>query len=150
VGVAQWLVLRRAFNAVWWIPATVLGWALSGTINGFLAGGSVSQIGPAQGPVPPVVALLVGYPLVVAGLLGFQWLVLRRAFTGAGLWPVATIGGMVLGFGLGLAIAKLISGLGFLAPTDFPSATVFVIVGAVGGIVYGAATWAVLKDLRPR
>lgn len=149
-GVAQWLVLRRSFQAGWWIPATVLGWALSGMISGVLSGGSVSTIGPAQGPVPPILAVLVGYPVLVACLVGFQWLILRRAFEGAGLWPVATIAGMVVGFGLGFMIAMLIARLGFLRPTDFPSARVFVIFGAFGGLVYGATTWAVLKGLRPR
>lgn len=149
-AVAQWLVLRRAFDARWWIPATVVGWTVSGTMTGFLAGGSVSQIGPAQGPVPQIVALLVGYPLLAACLLVPQWLVLRRVFTGAGPWWAATIAGMLFGFGLGLMIAMVVARLGFLGLTDFPSAKVFVIVGAVGGPIYAGLTWVVLRELRRR
>src|SRR5262245_43844546 len=57
-GTAQWLVLRRAIRAAWWMPVTVLGWAVAGVILGFSSGGSTSTIGPPEGPIPLPIALL--------------------------------------------------------------------------------------------
>jgi hypothetical protein len=149
LGVAQWLVLRQALSVGWWLPATCLSWGLGGAIGGFLAGGSVSTIGPDQGPVPPLLALLVGYPLVIILVGGPQWLVLRRACGRSGWWPVASIGGMILGFGLGLGLtaSEFVRTILGLEWTDFPSATVWATVGLFGGPVYGATTWVVLAQL---
>src|SRR5215470_1435661 len=53
-GVAQWWLIR-GHNAVrWWIPATILGWTVSGVGTGVLsgvAGGSVSGLGAAAVPL---------------------------------------------------------------------------------------------------
>src|SRR6476661_2627589 len=57
LGTAQWLVLRRAIRAGWWLPATCLGFTLAFALVGFNAGGSVSTIGPREGPVPPLISL---------------------------------------------------------------------------------------------
>jgi hypothetical protein len=54
----QWLVLRGAIRAAWWMPATCVGWALCGAVAGFSAGGSVSTIGPGVGPVHPLLTCL--------------------------------------------------------------------------------------------
>src|SRR5262245_55020061 len=102
LGTAQWLVLRRALSVGWWAPATCLGFAVAGAITGFLAGGAVSTIGPAEGPAPPVVKTLVGYPLSLLGLGAFQWLVLRRQLYRAGWWLVGNLGGLILGFAVAL------------------------------------------------
>ena len=112
-----------------------------------LSGGSVSTIGPDQGPVPPVVALLVGYPLMAAVLSGFQWLVLRRDFDRTGWYPLVNVGGLIAGFFVGFAVAKIVP---WLASTDFPSARALGLVGAVAGPVYGAVTWPFLAQLRRR
>ena len=150
LGTAQWLVLRRAFRASWWMPATCLGWAVAGTIGGFLAGGSVSTIGPDEGPVPPVVATLVGIPLIAAVLGGFQWLVLRREVEGTGWWPVGNLGGLFAGFAIGFAVVTsiVVNVIHLLEPTDFPSAKVFLLIGAVAGVVNGAVTWSAMTQLR--
>ncbi len=149
LGTMQWLVLRRAFGVGWWMPATCLGYALAGIIAGFLAGGDVSTIGPDEGPVPPVVAALVGYPLAICVLGGFQWLVLRRDVDGAAWWPLGNLVGLFAGFGLSFAaVMSLGNVLPLLEPTDYPSAKAFVLIGVVAGVVYGAVTWSALAQLR--
>jgi hypothetical protein len=152
LGTAQWLVLRRAVRASWWVPATCLGWAIAGSVGGFLAGGSVSTIGPDEGPVPPVVATLVGYPVVAASLVGPQWLILRGQVDGARAWPIRSLFGLLLGLAIGFAIVTtiLVNVIHWLEPTDFPSAKVFVLIGSIAGVVYGAVTWSALVELRQR
>jgi hypothetical protein len=147
VGTTQWLVLRRTLPAGWWAPATCLGWGLGGVVMGFNAGGSVSTIGPDAGPVPPFFALVVIPPLVVLLLGSFQWLLLRRECDGTGWWPLVNVGGLIAGFFAGFAVAKIVP---WLASTDFPSAQALLLVGAVAGPVYGAATWPFLAQLRRR
>ena len=145
VGTAQWLVLRPTLRDGWWVPATAIGWGMSGFLMGFTAGGSVSSIGPAEGPIPPLLATLVVPPLVVV-LVGFgPWLILRREFSGAGWWPAVNIVGLVLAFAVGLAVAKTVP---WLAPTQFPSAHALGLVGAVAGPIYGLVTWQFLTELR--
>jgi len=147
IGTAQWLVLRRSLRADWWVPATALSWGLAGIVTGFTAGGSISTIGPAEGPIPPLVAVLVVPPLVVL-LLGLgPWIILRRQFSGAGWWPIVNIAGILLGFAVGLVAAKLVP---WLTPTQFPSAQAFALMGAVAGPIYGLVTWQVLAELRSK
>ena len=144
VGTAQWLVLRRSLRAGWWVPATAFGWGLGGVITGFTAGGSVSSIGPDEGPVPPIITAVVVPPAVVV-LLGLaQWLILRRELVGAGWWPIVNSAGLFLGFSVGLVVAKVVP---WLAPTQFPSAQALGLVGAVAGPIYGASTWQFLTEL---
>jgi hypothetical protein len=141
LGAAQWWVIRGQGVARWWLPATVLGWALSGVGVGVLsgvAGGSVSTIGPAS--VPPGVFIAAAAGFVLVGLLPgtFQWLVLRRHVGSAAWWPGWTLLGLVAGFGAGLVVVRL--GLVDVVPlfrdTDFPSGKVLTLVGAVAGAVY--------------
>ena len=151
LGAAQWLVLRRTFRADWWMPATCLGFALAGAISGFLSGGSISTIGPDEGPVPPVVGTLVGLPLSVAVLSGFQWLGLRGDVDAAVSWPIGNLGGLIAGFGVGFVVVMPLGKVvHLLEPTDYPSAKAFVLIGAVAGVVYGAVTWSALAQLRRR
>jgi hypothetical protein len=151
LGTAQWLVLRRVLLPVWWIPATFLGFGLAGAIGGFLAGGSVSTIGPDEGPVPPIVVALVFVPLNLLILCVPQWLVLRQKVEHAVLWPIVHLFGILAGFGLGLAVVRsVVVSIGWLAPTDFPSWKSWVLIGAVGSLVYCVFTWSVLSELRPR
>jgi len=141
VGLA-WTIFGAFLGvARWWLPATVLGWALSGVGVGVLsgvAGGSVSTIGPAS--VPPGVVIAAAAGLVLVGLLPgtFQWLALRRHVGSAAWWPGWTLLGLVAGFGAGLVVVRL--GLVDVVPlfrdTDFPSGKVLTLVGAVAGAVY--------------
>jgi uncharacterized membrane protein YjfL (UPF0719 family) len=145
VGTAQWLVLRRSLRAGWWMPATALGWGLGGIVMGFTAGGSVSTIGPREGPIPPLLTILVVPPLVVLLLGLVPWLILRREFVGAGWWPIVNIAGLFVGFSVGLVVGKLVP---WLTPTQFPSAQALGLVCAVAGPIYGAVTWQFLGELR--
>jgi hypothetical protein len=61
VGAAQWVVLRRTPVARWWVPATALGWGLSGVVVGVdsgLALGAMSSVGPHRGPVVTAAAAI--------------------------------------------------------------------------------------------
>ena len=146
-GVAQWLVLRRAIRADWWIPVTALGWILAGILMGFGSGGSTSTIGPAAGPLPLPVVLL-GFPPLLTLLIGAgQWLILRREADGAAAWLLVNVGALLTAGMVGLAIAKL---LPWVAGTNYPSAQALAVVGAVSGPLYGWLTWQFLAQLRRR
>jgi hypothetical protein len=147
VGTAQWLVLRRSLRTGWWAPATSVGWGLGGTLMGFTAGGSMSGIGPDEGPISPILTTLVVPPVVVVLLGLVQWLILRREFVGAGVWPLVNITGLFLGFSVGLVVAKLVP---WLTPTQFPSAGALGFVAAIAGPIYGLITWQYLTELRRR
>jgi hypothetical protein len=149
LGAAQWWVIRGQGAARWWLPATVLGWALFGVGIGALsgvAGGSMSTIGPASVPLGVRIAATAGGVLV--GLLPgtFQWLVLRRHVGSAAWWPGLTLLGLAVGFAAAFAVVRL--GLVDVVPvfrdTDFPSGKVLAPVGAVAGAVYAVVIWPAL------
>src|SRR4029079_2244698 len=147
LGTAQWLVLRRAIRAGWWLPATCLGFTLALALVGFNAGGSVSTIGPAAGPVPPLLSLFVITPLAILLPGAGQWLVLRRDCARVGWWPLVNIGAFFAAGGVGVTVAKL---LPWIAGTHFPSAQALAIVGLVAGPIYGWLTWQFLAQLHRR
>jgi hypothetical protein len=147
LGVAQWLILRRVIRAAWWVPASGLGFGLFGIVSAFNAGGSVSTIGPAAGPVPPLLSLLVIPPLVVILLSAGEWLILRRECEGAGWWPLVNVGALAAGLFLGFVVSMT---LPWFASTDYPSARALAVVGAVAGPVYGYLTWLFLAQRRRR
>lgn len=99
------------------------------------------------GPVPPLLAVVLIPPVVVLLLGSMQWLLLRREFDGAGWWPFINIGGLILGFSVGLTVAKIVP---WLEPTDFPSPAASVVIAPVAGLVYGAVTWPLFARLRRR
>ena len=146
-GTAQWLVLRQAISAGWWMPVTVAGWTLSAALGGFSSGGSVSTIGPAEGPVPSPVSMLVLPPLIVLLSGTGQWLILRREVRDAAWWLVVNAGALAVAGFVGLAVAKA---LPFLAGTQYPSARALTVVGTVAGALYAVLTWQYLVELRRR
>ncbi len=155
VGTAQWLALRRSLRAGWWLPATCLGWALSGVVTGALSGVTGQWdvvVGPDVGVLGVVVAAVAGCILIGLVPSTAQWLVLRRQVDRAGWWPVAGLGGFAVGFGGGFAVARwgMVNIVHWLRPEDFPSAKALVLVGAVAGILYGAVTWPALTRLLRR
>jgi hypothetical protein len=96
VGAAQGLVIRRSIAASWWLPATMLGWTLSGVGIGAssgVSGGSISEIGPASVPTWVHVASSAGFALALLLTGTFQWLTLRRHVESATWWPVRTLVG---------------------------------------------------------
>ena len=146
LGTAQWLVLRQVLRAGWWVPATLAGWTFLGIVLGFSAGGSTSTIGPAGGPLPGLVAIVI-VPLVFVLVGVGQWLILRREATGAEGWLVVNVGSLVAAGLLGLLAAKL---LPWIAGTSYPSARALAVAGLVGGPLYGWLTWQFLAGLRRR
>jgi len=156
VGTMQWLVLRHHLKQTgWWIPATIVGWGLSGGVAGSLSGlmgGAVTSVGPNRGLVGFFVAALLG--AVAVGFLpgASQWLVLRRQIPRARSWLLGTAGGFVAGAAVAAVVVRwgLVSLMGWLRPEDFPSANSWVLMGAVMGLLYGAITGSILtRLLRP-
>ena len=144
VGTGQWLALRRHFQARWWMPATCLGWAVTGVIVGTVSGvafGTVSTIGPRLGVGGAVIAAIAN--CIVVGLLpaSAQWLILRRRAR-AGSWQLISLLGLAFGLIAAFAVVRigLVLVVPWLRPEDFPSAKASVAVGAVTGLVYGAVT----------
>jgi uncharacterized membrane protein YjfL (UPF0719 family) len=87
VGTAQWLALRSSLRAGWWLPATSLGWALSGIIVGALSGttGRLETIDSRDvGALGLVVAAIAGFILIGLVPSTLQWLILRRQVDRAG------------------------------------------------------------------
>jgi hypothetical protein len=147
VAVAQWLVLRRAIRAGWWIPATLAGIVPAAVLTGLSSGGSVSTIGPAAGPVPPLLSIFIVTPLIILLPGAGQWLVLRRDCARVAWWPLVSIGAFAGAGFAGLTIAKL---LPWIAGTHYPSAQALTVVGMVAGPIYGYLTWQFLAQLRRR
>jgi hypothetical protein len=145
VGTAQWWAIRGHRPASWWLPATVLGWVVTGVGVGAVSGvaaGSISTIGPAS--VPPGVSITAVAAGILFGLFAGtpQWLVLRRHAETTAWWSALTLLGLIAGFGTGLAVARL--GLVNVVPvfveTDFPSGKVLTVVSALGGAIYALVT----------
>jgi hypothetical protein len=151
VGAAQWLVLRRAIRAAWWAPATALGFVLAGALGGLISGGSTSNIGPKEGPLPLLVSLLL-LPVILASVSFFQWLILRTQADEAAPWLLINLAGLFVGGMVGLFVSKLFFGLAepLLGFTGWPSARALLVVGLVSGPVYAALTWAFLSQLPRR
>jgi hypothetical protein len=144
VGTGQWLALRRHLRAGWWMPATCLGWAVTGLIVGTVSGvafGTVSTIGPRLGVGGTVAAAVTN--CIVVGLLpaSAQWLILRRRVP-ARRWQLISLVGLALGLVTAFVVVRLglVLVIPWLRPEDFPSAKASVAVGAVTGLVYGAVT----------
>ncbi len=152
-GVAQWLVLRRYLpDSGWWVPASVVGWALVGTVRwsqgplteevlvGFI--GWLEKLGAA--PLVPLFGMVLG--LLVDGTAGLvvgcgQWFVLRQHVLRAGRWVLIS----AVAWGIG-AIA-----MGLLAwAVDRPGQEVMHrLVPVIGGVVPGALLATGLVRLIP-
>ena len=147
LGSAQWLVLRGVARAGWWVPATFVGWTVSGVITGFNSGGSLSTIGPDAPPLPPLLYSALAIPLTVALLGAVQWRILNRGAEGAGPWPFVNFGALAIALAAGFGVAKAAP---WLADTDFPSPQAVLVVGAVAGPIYAGLTLLFLARLRRR
>ena len=146
-GSAQWLVLRHAIRARWWVPATALGAAAAAALGGFSGGGANSTIGPDTGPVPPILLVVLVVPLMTLFLSAGQWLILRREAEGAGPWLFVNAAALLAAGFIGLTVAKMLPSI---AATEYPSARALAVVGAVSGPIYAGLTWALLATLRRR
>ena len=129
VGSLQWLALRgRLSRASQWIGTTVLGL------------GVIHAVGDGL-PDPIAIPTVQAIGGIVLGIM--QWLLLRREFSRAGWWVLASIAGWLIGLSLGLAIADAIGLMG-LAWTPTVGITQHGVVGVVTGIVSGLMTGGAL------
>jgi predicted Ser/Thr protein kinase len=152
-GVAQWLVLRRHMsNAGWWVPASVIGWAVAGSVRW------------SQGPLTeeilsgyfrmfeemglpwliPLSAIVVG--LMFDGVMGLvvgvaQRPVLKPHVERAGRWVLISA----------VALAAGAVAMGLLAwAIDRPGQEVmYRVAPVIGGIVPGALLASGLVRLMP-
>ncbi|MDR2984090.1 MAG: hypothetical protein LBV34_04535 [Nocardiopsaceae bacterium] len=155
LGAGQTWAIRGFPAAAWWLPATCLGWAVTGAAVGALsgvAGGSVSTIGPAT--VPAWIFIVSAGAGVLVGLVpGLpQWLLLRRHATSAAWWPALNLLGVATGFGCGFLVVRLglVELVPLLRPEDFPSGKALTLVGVVAGTVYALVTGRVLAKALSR
>ncbi len=94
VGIAQWVVLRRYIkSAIWWIPASGLGWILGIHLmifTGVILNPLFESL-ESIGGLWQVFWLNITHEPINFAVLGFaQWLVLRRHFRYAYWWIVAS------------------------------------------------------------
>jgi hypothetical protein len=156
VGTMQWLAIRKNLKHVgWWIPATILAWALAGLVAGTLSGimgGAVTGVGPDLGLLGYLVSSTVG--ILAIGLLpaGSQALVLRGRVHGASQWVWGAGGAFFLSILVAFAVVRLglVNLIGWFRPEDFPSAKAFVLIGALAGLLYAAVSGALLVRLLGR
>jgi hypothetical protein len=95
----QWIWLRRRMShALWWIPATVLGW--------YLAQGLLWSIGVALGKLDPKntgqLSWGEGAILFCLGMTGLslpQWFLMRRQFQRSFYWIIARPLAWLVGWG---------------------------------------------------
>ncbi len=134
LGLAQWLVLRRALP-----PSAACAWALPTALAAGLAyilGFAPSTLDDLGAPTPAVIAawVLVAVPLLLSIGLA-QWTALRRYVPRAGQWVAANALGWLLGLPFTFAGIALV-------PDGSPIAA-YIAAGAVSGWLMGAAVGAV-------
>jgi len=96
-------------------------------------------------------AAVIGIPLVAVALSGPQWLILRRHAEGSAWWPLANLGGVIIGIGASAIIVRwAMVALGWFAPIEFPSAKVWSLAGLIVGTSYALVTGLALTRLRRR
>ncbi|MEW5956120.1 MAG: hypothetical protein AB1801_00225 [Chloroflexota bacterium] len=128
IGGMQWLILRRYTTGTnIWVLATAAVWPfcyafLGLAIRGAIKIGGVSFTGPAS--------WVVTFALIGAALGGIQWLVLRRHFSQAGWWVLASAAGFAAFGPLGDILLLI------------------VLLGAIPGATTGAAlVWLLRQSL---
>jgi hypothetical protein len=122
LGMTQWLALRQRIPLAYlWVLASILG-GLVLAVLAFATGG------PVGGPF--------GGAIIGAALGIMQWVVLRRYFSQAYVWWLASIVGFALGLTAGESVGFGVGG-----------ATGWLLGGASLGIVAGAITGAALAWL---
>ena len=122
----QWLVLRR--QTMWarsWVGASLVGLALGVAVS--LGGGVFPRLSIGLARVMTI-DILMACTVVGVSLGTLQWLVLRRRFSHASWWVVASILGWVVGIPIGRVAGVTVG---------FPAAMVASMVagGAIGGQV---------------
>jgi hypothetical protein len=148
VGLAQWWAMRPWFSMVsrfaWW-RGTLIG-ALIAYVLGYLPstlmsmGEATAQSAPVEEPAQWIVLLLAaGMGAVGGAVLSFaQWLELRRAVKGAGIWIPANM----LAWAAGMPVIFWGIDLAFKMAAIWRSILVMagslLIAGAIVGAIHGA------------
>ncbi len=129
IGLLQWALLRRrARQALWWVPFTLLG-AVLGSAASFVMGEVILQavgLGPAFMGLGAVIGLGVGLS---------QWAILSHWIPRAGWWIWANIAGYSLGvYGAYLFPSFLPTGRIIYGGPEFG-----LVIGAVVGAITGVS-----------
>lgn len=133
IGGMQWLILRRyTAGADIWVLFTAAAWPLCYAfiglaIRGAITIGGVSFTGPAS--------WMATFALIGAALGGIQWLVLRRHFSQAGWWVLASAAGFALfaAFGSQIDILALVALLGAIPGATTGAALVWLLQQSSNG-----------------
>jgi hypothetical protein len=127
------------------------------TMVGLIAGLGLAL--PLGIPIFAVLGAMVGTPLVL-GIIGLtlgtaQWPILRRYFSPAWLWIVASALGMAVGLTAGVVFVEQIGRAIVGGPLNFrmlgagARALSFGVIGVSGGASLGLAQWIVLRRHAP-
>lgn len=96
VGLAQWFALRTALAiGPSWIFASMVGWSLGWIVFGFEF--TADQV--------DLLALTVIGPMMGAGIVPIQWILLRQVLDRSSRWIPVMLIGRLLGTGAGIAVA---------------------------------------------
>jgi hypothetical protein len=135
IGGSQWMYLRwRIRGAIWWIPATAVGWGVGlpfAVLVNFLAGSGF----------PAII-----YGVFVGAAVGLgQWTLLKRRTTPAGRWILMS----VVALPIGIMIAGLIEqGLRFEFGANWEQVRWLTALSAgMAGLVVGLLTGVTLLVL---
>jgi hypothetical protein len=132
IGISQWFVLRRRIDgAAWWIPASIVGYAIGKFAADAVIQAETGMLGVVLSGV--VIGIAAGFA---------QWVVLVRHVSRAELWVVASALGWAVGWTVISAVDEAVVG---------PTASAY-FIGATGaaaaGVITGVAL-AWLLRLRP-
>ena len=117
---------------LWWVLASMVGWAVGGGLSGSLGSIQAGYVG--------------GMTVGAAGAGALQWLVLRQRIAGAGWWVLATLLSSAVVGGLIVAVG-LVGGKAWDATWSANPGRVVVGLAGMGlfGTVLGALQWLVLR-----
>lgn len=127
IGGMQWLILRRyTAGANLWVLATAAVWPLCYAFIGLSIRGAI-EIGGF--PFTSLASWVVTFALIGAALGSIQWLVLRRHFSQAGWWVLASAAGFALfaAFGSQIDILALVALLGAIPGATTGAALVWLL-----------------------
>jgi hypothetical protein len=140
IGISQWFVLRRRIDgAAWWIPASIVGYAIGKFAADAVIQAETGMLGVVLSGV--VIGIAAGFA---------QWVVLVRHFSRAELWVVASALGWAVGWTVISAVDESVGGP--TASTYFIGATGAAMAGVITAV---ALTWLLrsrppLDDPSPR
>jgi hypothetical protein len=134
---------QRDTNAGWitwlqWTLLTTLGWSAAMGLSTLLP----ANLHMLLSPIALMVSLVFVTLAWAAGIAALQWLALRRYFSGAMKWILASSAGVLIGSAVAMPLK--LRDL-YMGPSGFQLDEVM--YGVVFGILLGAAQWLVLRTL---